>query len=94
MNEVFEEPSGIPTTANTMRITPQTPIFSYDQSTFYCPVWPNISDLFDLSLYWASVVRGDYILYYILCPNVRQPALQLKVLVVHAAYLDDVCSEI
>ena len=40
------------------KIQSQSQIFRYGQSIFCLPLWPNISDIFDLCLHWASVVRA------------------------------------
>ena len=50
------------------KINSHSQISKYDQSIFCLPHWPNFSDIFDLCLHWASVVRGIRLFLFRLDP--------------------------
>ena len=59
------------------KIKSQSQIYRYGRCIFYLPHWPNISDFFDFSLHWVSVVRGSiHLMSRVLCKY--QEVLNLK----------------
>ena len=76
------------------KIHSHSQIFRYSRNIFCLPHRPNFSDIFDLCLYWMSVVRGCnsfsaavYIKVRIILEKIAHPIVCTGIFIIHWPYI-------